>query len=266
VNVDLLLVRRMKRTMLVLVALACCLATAPALAAPPVITFPTPSGPGAQLPFTNNDSALSYGFVKSSNGWNFDGFQGTAPGNSLLRFVPTLQGPGALTPMGESSDWAFHMEFTHTGTYGANDTLMSAKAEPGFAGTVPGSPREQRIFAVDYTTAGTYNLKVGDLTGNGWVNVATGLVLDAYVDVDVHYRASPGILDLYWDGALVATAATGHGRYDADLFQVEEIVGAGSTSVRNFRLGHIEAAVPEPTSLLLVTLGAVGALILSRRR
>ena len=237
-----------------------------AVAAPiPAVTFPTPFGPGVQLPFSSNDSVVDYGFVKSSFGWSFDGFQGTDTGDALARFVPTLQGPGALTAMGEANDWVYHMEFSHQGAYGANDFFMNAKAEPGFAGTDPGNPREQRIFAVDYLTDGTWNVKAGDNTGGGWVNVATGLAMDAYVDFDVHYRAAAGVMDFYWDGALVGTAPTGHGRYDIDLIQFEEVIGSGATSVRNIRLGHV-IPIPEPASVLLFAIGAIGMLTVSRRR
>jgi hypothetical protein len=163
--------------------------------------------------------------------------------------------------MGEANDWVYHMEFSHTGEYAVNDNFMNAKAEPGFAGTDPGNPREQRIFAVDYSTSGLWTVKAGDLTGAGWVNVATGLAMDTYVDFDVHYRAADAVMDFYWDGALVGTAATGHGRYDVDLIQFEEVRGSGSTTVRNIRLGHI----PEPASASLLLVG-LGALMVSRRR
>lgn len=245
----------------------CCLSFLMMIAtteAQPPVVFPTPSGSGAQLPFTNNDSVVDYGSIKSSFGWTFDGFQGTDTGNALVRFVPTLQGPGALTPMGEANDWVYHMEFSHTGEYGATDNFMNAKAEPGFAGTSPGSTREQRIFAIDYNTSGKWLVKAGDLTGNGWVNVATGLDMDAYVDFDVHYRAAAGVMDFYWDGAIVGTAATGHGRYDIDLIQAEEVAGSGATSIRNIRLGHV--IVPEPTTVVLLAAGTMSLVGSIRRR
>jgi PEP-CTERM motif len=235
-----------------------------AVAQPPVV-FPTPSGPGVQLPFTNNDGIVDYGFVKTSFGWAFDSFQGNDGGDALTRFVPTLQGPGALTAMGETSDWVYHMEFSHTGEYAVNDNFMNAKAEPGFAGTDPGNPREQRIFAVDYNTAGQWTVKAGDLTGGGWVNVAMGLAMDSYVDFDVHYRADDAVMDFYWDGTLVGTAGTGHGRYDVDLVQFEEVRGSGNTSVRNIRFGHIEV-VPEPATSALAAIAVLGILASSRRR
>ena len=247
----------------------CCLCFSMMVAvteAQPPVVFPTPFGPGAQLPFTNNDSVVDYGFIKTSFGWSFDGFQGTDGGNALVRFVPTLQGPGTLTAMGEADDWVYHMEFSHSGDYGATDNFMNAKAEPGFAGTDPGNPREQRMFAVDYNTSGQWLVKTGDLTGNGWVNVATGLAMDAYVDFDVHYRAADGVMDFYWDGSIVGTAATGHGRYDVDLIQVEEVIGSGSTSVRNIRLGHIAPAVPEPATVALLAVGMAGLVGSMRRR
>jgi hypothetical protein len=254
------------KKMIAVCALCACLMAGTAVeAAVPSVVFPTAFGPGVQLPFSNNDSVVDYGFVKTSFGWAFDTFQGNDLGDALARFVPTLQGPGALTPMGEADDWVYHMEFSHVGPYGANDFFMNAKAEPGFAGTDPSSTREQRIFAVDYLTDGTWNLKAGDATGGGWANVATGLVMDAYVDFDVHYRADAAVMDFYWDGALVGTAPTGHGRYDIDLIQFEEVIGSGTTSVRNIRLGHIEA-IPEPASVLLLALGAVGMLATRHRR
>lgn len=257
---------RFSKKMIAACALCACLMAGTAVqAAVPSVVFPTPFGPGVQLPYSNNDSVVDYGLVKTSFGWIFDTFQGNAPGNAQTLLVPTLQGPGAVTPMGEADDWVYHMEFSRVGQYEASDFFMSAKAQPGFAGTDPGSPREQRIFAVDYLTDGTWNLKVGNSDGSGWVNVTTGLVMDAYVDFDVHYRAAAGVMDYYWDGALVGTAATGHGRYDIDLIQVDDVVGSGTTSVRNFRLGHI-AVIPEPASVLLLALGAVGMLGLWRRR
>lgn len=257
---------KVKTRMLVASAVCACWMAATAVAAPiPAVTFPTPFGPGVQLPFSNNDSVVDYGSVKTSYGWNFDGFQGTDTGDALVRFVPTLQGPGALTAMGEADDWVYHMEFSHTGEYGANDFFMNAKAEPGFAGTDPGNPREQRMFAIQYNTSGQWKISVGDATGAGWVDVATSLAMDAYVDFDVHYRAADSVMDFYWDGALVATASTGHGRYDIDLIQAEEVVGSGATSVRNIRLGHV-VAIPEPASVALISLALLCLLTLRRRR
>ena len=242
---------------------ACLMAGTAVEAAVPSVVFPTPLGPGVQLPFSDNDSVVDYGFMKSAFGWTFDGFQGLDTGNSLARFVPTLQGPGALTAMGQADDWVYHMEFSHQGEYGATTNFMNAKIEPGFAGTDPGNPTELSIFAIDFATDGTWLVKVGGPAYPQFVNVATGLAMDAYVDFDVHYRAAAGVMDFYWDGALIGTAATGHGRYDMDLLQFEEVPGSGATSVRNIRLGHI-SLIPEPTSLVLFALGAIGMLTASR--
>ena len=218
---------------------------AAASAQPPMVTFPTPSGAGAFFPFNSTDNVnelpVDYGSIKSTFGWNFDTWQGRAlsGNNALHRFIPTLQGPGALTPMGEMDDWVFHMEFQYPGPYGTADYFVNAKAEPGYAGTDPGNPREQRIFALNYDATGNWSVAVGNNDGSGYVDAFTGLLADEYIDFDVHYRANASTMDFYWDGTLLGSAPTGHGRYDIDLVQFEEIVGSGTTSVRNIRLGHV---------------------------
>jgi len=244
--------------------------TAASLYAQPTVTFPTPLGPGIQIPFNSGQSPgeapVDYGNSKSNFGWTYDGWAGNAinGNNALQRMVPTLQGPGALTAMGEANDWVFHFEFDYPSSSAiGSDFFMYAKAEPGYAGTDPGNSREQRMFALTYNSSDTWDFRVGNADGSGWNTAVSGLTRDGWTDVDIHYDANAGNLNFWWDGVLAGTAAPGHGRFDVDLIQLDEISGGGTTSVRNFRLGHV---IPEPGSLALLGLGAMGWVLALRRR
>ena len=260
-----------KKTVAACAWCACLIAGTAVEAALPSVVFPTPFGPGIQIPANTptNENPVVYGLTGTNFGWGYDSFQAfnSGTGRALIRMAPTLQGPGAFQAMGEADDWVFHMEFQQQGAYpSSGDFMMFSKHVPSDIGQ-PSDGREDRMFAVAYgTNADSWSLLVGNDVG-GWNTVASGLsiVNEEYIDFDVHYRAAAGEMDLYWEGVLEATASTGHGRYDVDFIQIEDVAGAGITSIRNFRLGHI-AAIPEPASVLLLALGAVGMLALCRRR
>ena len=48
-------------------------------------------------------------------------------------------------------------------------------------------------------------------------------------------------MDFYWADQLVATASTGHGRYDPDFLQFEHWQDLGTMTFRNFRWGTLAA-------------------------
>ena len=247
------------------------LVVSPSYAGPPAVTFPTPSGPGIQIPFNTSQSPgeapVNYGHSKNNFGWSYDSWAGKAVNgnNALQRMVPTLPGPGALTPMGESTDWVFHFEFDYSSSSLGSDYLTYAKAEPGFAGTDPGSSREQRIFMLTYNPSDQWGFKVGNSDGSGWETAVSGLTRDGWTDVDIHYDAAAGNLNFWWDGVLAGTAAPGHGRFDVDLIQFDEIAGGGTTSLRNFRLGHVNV-IPEPGSLVLLMSSLLSLVAIRRRK
>ena len=266
-NAEFRFLKKMRGKMLILVALCVSVMTTTVVAVP-MVTFPTPFGPGIQIPAhtPTNENPVDYGFTGTNFGWGYDSFQAfnSGDGRALFRMAPTLQGPGALQAMGEADDWVFHMEFQQQGAYpSGGDFMLFAKHSPPDIGQ-PSDGREDRMFSIAYgTNADSWSLLVGNDVG-GWNTVASGLSIvdEEYIDFDVHYRAAAGEMDLYWDEVLAATASTGHGRYDVDFIQIDDVAGAGITSIRNFRLGHI----PEPTSVLLWALGAVGLLAMCRRR
>ena len=233
--------------------------------AQPTVTFPTPLGPGMQIPAGHNENPVDYGKTGFNFGWTYDTWQAynAGSGNALIRMGPTSQGPGGHQAMQEDTDWAFHMEFSQSGGYpNSGDFFMYSKHSPPDLGETSDG-REDRMFAISYGThADSWGILVGNASG-GWDSVVSGLTMDSYVDFDVHYKSGPKELDFYWDGSVVGTASTGHGRYDIDFLQVEELQQTGSTKIRNFRLGHI---IPEPSSVLLVGLGAIGLVTGLRRR
>jgi len=233
------------------------------------VVFPTPVGPGNQTPLFNptNENPVDYGITGFNFGWTYDGFQGFNAGgvNALIRMAPSLQGPGAFAAMQENVDYGFHFEFQMTGAVPAgSDIMMFSKHSPPDIGQ-PADGREDRMFSIWYTSGTTdgFSVRVGDNAG-GWTIVAQNLSapLGEYIDFDVHYDASAPEFEFYWDGTPIGSAQTGHGRYDLDFWQIEEIVSGGPTitHIRNVRLGHI----PEPGTLALLALGGL-ALALRRR-
>jgi hypothetical protein len=242
-----------------------------AAVAQPMVVFPTPAGPGIQIPAhtPTNENPIDYGLTGTNFGWGYDSFQAfnSGVGRALIRMAPTLQGPGAFQAMGEADDWVFHMELRQQGAYPAGGDFMAfAKHVPSDIGQ-PSDGREDRMFALAYgNNPNSWSMLVGNNSG-GWTTVASNLsmVNEEYADFDVHYRAADGVMDLYWEGSLAATAATGHGRYDVDFIQVEDVAGGGTTSIRNFRLGHI-TVVPEPGTTALLAIGAAGLIGSIRRR
>ncbi|MEX0611213.1 MAG: hypothetical protein WD738_04470 [Pirellulales bacterium] len=249
-----------------------------------MVTFPLPEGtPGLQLPFCAGTGcgqqinpfdgrfSVDYGREVFDVGWGFDPFQGYSienpPQDAVSRWAPTLMFdstsepytfPTMSTPMLESQDWVFHMEFVHRGPYGQtaatgkDEFILFAKHVPADSGGTPDG-REDRIFAVaPGADANSWYILVGNASG-GWSTAISNLQLtidpeapqpEQYVDFDVHFRAVEQEMDFYWESDLVGTATTGHGRYDIDFLQWEHKgnvpegrVWEGSQSFRNFRLG-----------------------------
>ena len=233
------------------IALACvCLIVTAATAmaqSPPSVVFPTPIGPGLQLPFGNDDLTVDYGVREFAAGFAFDTWSGTAvsPG-AFARYSPSLSNDtGTVTAMLESIDWAFHFEHYHSGPYGPPDNALFSKHEKS-------GGREDRMFKISHgVDSNSWSVSVGDAVG-GWDDVATGLVMDGWVDIDIHFRAATRELDFYWDGTFVGSGETGHGRYDVDFLQFEPHksggVLVGSDSFRNFRLGHVGNAPGQTVS------------------
>ena len=244
---------------------------ASAEAQPPMVTFPLPAGSaGNQTPlFTpTNENPVDYGLTGFNFGWTYDSFQGfnAGGGNALIRMAPTLQGPGAFQAMSETKQWVFHFEFRVQGAYPGPDAFLFSKHSPPDIGQ-PSDGREDRMFGIWHTgDPNSWQIRVGDNSG-GWNTVASNLqmVNEEYVDFDVHYKPGSGF-DFYWEGNLVAAnETTGHGRYDLDFWQIEEVpTGSGTiTSIRNVRLGEI---IPEPGSVVLLTAGLIALGATSRRR
>jgi hypothetical protein len=119
------------------------------------------------------------------------------------------------------------------------------------------------MFALTYNSSDQWDFRVGNSDGSGWDTAASGLTRDGWTDVDIHYDAAAGNLNFWWDGVLAGTAAPGHGRFDVDLIQLDEIAGGGTTSVRNFRLGHV---IPEPGSLVLLMSSLLSLVAIRRRK
>ena len=235
-------------------------------ATPPEVTFPLSAGlPGIQIPYNTlnevnpfaGDIAVDYGKIHSSFGWLFDTYQATSieTAGSLGRFSPTEMydsfnppNPIDVTAMHEDKDWVFHTEFRHQGPYdsGANDFILSAKHAPGDFGLPDG--REDRMFAIFRgSDASSYEFRVGNAS-SGYDTIVSGLQMtnEEYVDIDVHYRQDASTLDLYWEGELVGSSPTGHGRYDLDFIQFEHKADwDGVESWRNFRLGNLGTATIE---------------------
>ena len=236
-------------------------ATLTASAQPPAVVFPPDEGPGIQIAFNNvteNNPVDGWGTSPSSSGWSYDASAGSSiPDNenkAFLRMTPSYQGTGVKTQMLESADWVFHTEISQGGGYPASGSDFALFGKYDWDGA-----REDRMFALSWgNTDSSWALKVGN-AGGGWDDVATGLTLTigATVDLDIHYKAAPGEMDFYWDGSLVGTAATGHGRYDLDFIQVEEMGDASGlwTTYRNFRLAHVQSTgltpVTEPQTVAL---------------
>jgi hypothetical protein len=264
-----------RQLLLFAVTVSCFFAAGASVAQPPMVNFTPEDGtPGIQLPFnTSNgfdpfagDVTINYGRQSPTGGnfgWNADPFQSTSStdpgGSSLARYVPTLyfdnetQDPNAQpgVAMLEDQDWGFHMEFQHRGPYlaaGNNEFLMFTKHAPLDWGGV-NDGREDRIFNLRRgVDANDWAIMAGDASG-GWSPVVTGLQHpEEYIDFDVHFRADADIMDFYWEGELVGSASTGHGRYDIDFLQFEyREPWGGVMDFRNFRLGHNLSDAPPPS-------------------
>lgn len=202
------------------------------------VLFPTPFGPGIEVPYTEDDEPHACGRVLNSYGWQFDGWSAmqTAP-SALGRFQPTYSGDRErVVPLFETDDWAFHVRFHHTGPYAPRIVLIGKHVIDG--------EREDVIFALrSGTDASGFELAVGSADGE-LETVVSGLVLADWTDIDVHYRAAARELDFCWGGVKVATASTGHGRYDINFIQLEDM-GAGQNYFRNIRIGHVLAPASE---------------------
>jgi len=90
----------------------------------------------------------------------------------------------------------------------------------------------------------TYGIKVGDLTGDGWTVVTSGLTFVPWQDITIHYKAATQTMDAYLGDTKVASDfTTGHGRYDVSFIQIEWTRG-GADSWRQFKLGMGPNLIP----------------------
>jgi len=238
-------------------ALSVCLVfvatTHAAFAQAPEVVFPTPIGPGLQVPFNSSDDGnpTDYGVKHFLAGVNFDADLGwMSISNAFFRYCTSPQGDTSnAAAMLESNDWVFHVEYLHTGNYNpaGGDIMLFSKHE--FT-----SGREDRMFSFFGVASTNWEIRVGDNAG-GWNTVVSGLPMTNaspdLINIDVHYRASVPTFDFYWDDVFVGSAQTGHGRYDLDFIQVEPIKHglpegfptAGVDRFRNWRVGHVLSAV-----------------------
>ncbi|MFA5865440.1 MAG: PEP-CTERM sorting domain-containing protein [Phycisphaerae bacterium] len=235
----------------------------------PSIGFVAP-GPGLDVPLNDNLVPVNYGRWSVNTGaWTYDGDSATIASptvnvNSALRFSPTplwedsetMPMEAAATQMPAGTDWGFELTYKHTGGYNGGIPWF-------LRDTAPNNSYDYRMVSLWQVGTSSWTIKVGDATGDGWVNAVTGLDLSdgAFHKFTTHYKAANQRLDIYVDDVLMAeNVQLVHGHYTPNFIQIEDADAAGTDSYGYVKIGQI---VPEPMTLVLMSLGG---LLLRRRR
>ena len=232
----------------------CAVMAASAWATAPSAVF-LGDGPGINAPFLNDGSVDTYGQITHVGGFNWDGTGGATDNWGFFRYRPSLAGdPGTHVDMPSDQDWVFEISFMQEGGIGTEGPFY-----------LKDNDLDKRMLGVTNHQDGTYSLTAAN-ADNSMRVVAGPLALaeGEWGDFVYHYKSATGLVDAYFNGALVAgdfeiETMAGDGAM-ADFAQ-GEWQRVGTTWFRNIQLGQI----PEPATMVLLTLGACVALRGRRR-
>ena len=236
----------------------CAVMAASAMAVAPSAVF-LGDGPGVNAPFLDDGELVTYGVKTHVGGFSFDGTGGSTDNWGLLRYRPSLASdPGNHVSMPADQDWVFEISF---------------KQEVGFGTEGPfyfkDEDADKRILGITNHRDGTYTIKAAPQGSNDYVDLATvNLPLGEWGDFVYHYKADTGLCDAYFNGDLVAgdfEIQSAGGSWVQGEWQRYADPGTNqvptTTSFRNIMLGQI----PEPATMLILTLGACVGLARRRR-
>jgi hypothetical protein len=196
---------------------------------------------------------------------------GVATFNSGAIETGTLAGISTqLSGLGSTTDWTAEVRFKATGTLATNGSnrdynLLTGDTDAAVLNT---TGIDFRLMQ-DGSGAGGGTYSLGWYGYDGIVGtrvpslLATGLAKDQFYIAAAH-RKSDGNVDIYLNGSLIATKTAINLPVNPLLFRI----GDGSSSVAGtVSLDYVSVtAVPEPGSMVLLSIGLVGLLAYAWRK